>query len=59
MFKRERLFDCLTKSVSVLYVTGIIADPRVENIIKRVLSQKQITEKSNAFCISIINPHTS
>lgn len=38
VFEGERLFDSLTETMSIFYMTGIITDSWVENVMKRVLS---------------------
>lgn len=59
MLKRKGLLDGLTKPVAVLDVASVVTNPRVENVVKGVFSQKQITQKSDAFCVPVIHPHTS
>jgi hypothetical protein len=58
MLKRKGLLDGLAKPVAILDVASIVANPWVENVVKSVFSQEQVTQKSDAFCVPVIHPHT-
>jgi hypothetical protein len=46
----------LLQSLPVLYVTGIVADPTIEDILQCVFSQKLVTENSHGTSILKIDP---
>ena len=59
VLKWKGLFDSLTKPIAVLDVASIVANPWVKDVMKGVFSQKQVTQKSDGFCIPVIHPHMS
>ena len=59
MFERVGLLDGLAKSVAVLNMASIVANPRVKNIVQSIFPQKQVTQVANAFSMFIVHPHAS
>lgn len=57
MFERIRLLDGLAKSVAVLNVASIVANPGVKNIVQGIFPQKQATQVADAFSMFIVHPH--
>jgi hypothetical protein len=53
-----RAFDCLPKAVPVFDVTAKITDPRIEDIVKRILSKEYVTDYPHASGIFIVYPQS-
>jgi hypothetical protein len=53
-----RSFDCLPKAVPILNVAAKITDPRIEDIVKRILSKEYVTDYPHASGIFIVYPQS-
>ena len=58
MLEQSRLLNSVTQPMPVLYMTSIVTDPGVENIIEGIFSQKEITQHTHTFGMVVVKPHT-
>lgn len=56
MVKLMRIFDGLPYTLTIFYVTRVITDSGVKNIVHCVFPKKQVANNSHSFPISVVSP---
>lgn len=58
MPERVGTFYSLPEAVAVLYVAPKVADTRVEDVIKRIFAEKEITDDTHASRVFVVDPQS-